>query len=307
MPILSDETQYSEDVQEIISDVPNWLLRWGLTVFFIIIVVLITFSAFIKMPDKVSGKLKIESSKRPEEIVPHLEGKLVKLFIKENSLIDSGELLGYLESNAKAEEIIEMSKHIDKLQEKAIEGKLDQLINFNLNASEHLGELQGSFLIFSESLNNFRSFLNYGVYFQKKLMINNEIIDLNLQKKRMLNQNQIYQQDYEISEKEFQAYQKLLAGKVISPLEFKREESKYLNKKIPLENIASSLLSNGITLNLKQQELIELDSQIDLERANFLAKINQFKSEIDNWKMGHLLIARTNGKVVFNQFIREGD
>ncbi len=62
-------------------------------------------------------------------------------------------------------------------------------------------------------------------------MINNEIIDLNLQKKRMLNQNQIYQQDYEISEKEFQAYQKLLAGKVISPLEFKREESKYLNKK----------------------------------------------------------------------------
>ena len=86
MPILSDETQYSEDVQEIISDVPNWLLRWGLTVFFIIIVVLITFSAFIKMPDKVSGKLKIESSKRPEEIVPHLEGKLVKLFIKENSL-----------------------------------------------------------------------------------------------------------------------------------------------------------------------------------------------------------------------------
>lgn len=307
MPIIRDETQYSEDVQEIISSVPNWLLRWGLTVFFLILLAIVSFSALIKMPDKVSGKLKIESSNSPEEIVPHLEGKLVKLFIKENSVVDSGLLLGYIESNAKAEKIIEVSKQINQLQVQAIEGKLDQLNNFNINASEHLGELQSSFLFFSESLNNFRSYLSHGVYFQKKQMIYNEIIELGLQKKRMFNQKQIYQQDYEIAEKEFQAQQKLVEGKVISPLEFKREESKYINKKLPLENIASALLSNGIMQNLKQQELVELDNQVSLEKANFLAKINQFKSEIDNWKMEHLLIARTNGKVVFNQFIKEGD
>ena len=94
---------------------------------------------------------------------------------------------------------------------------------------------------------------------------------------------------------------------MISPLEFKREESKYINKKIPLENVASSLLSNGITQNLKQQELKELDNQVRIERANFLAKINQFKSEIDNWKMENLLIAKTSGTVVFSQFVNEGD
>lgn len=308
MPLInSQENQYSEEVQEIISDVPHWLLRWGLTVFFLILVGIVSFSALIKMPDKVSGVLAIESSNRPEEIVPHREGKLIKLFIKENAEVDSGKLLGYIESNAKTEQVIVMSQQVDQLQKQAIKGELDQLFNINLNAAEHLGELQGSFLTFSESLNNFRSFLNNGVYLQKKQMINSEINDLALQKSRLNNQKQIYQQDFEIAEKEFQAHQKLLEGKVISSLEFKREESKYINKKIPLENVASSLLSNGITQNLKQQELKELDNQVRIERANFLAKINQFKSEIDNWKLEHLLIAKTDGKVVFNQFINEGD
>lgn len=307
MPIINQENQYSEEVQEIISDTPPWILRWGLTVFFLVLVSIVSFSAFIKMPDKVTGILAIESSNRPEEIVPHREGKLVKLFIKENSEVDSGKLLGYIESNAKTEQVIAMSQQIDQLQQQAINGDLDKLFSININTAEHLGELQGSFLTFSESLNNFRSFLNNGVYLQKKQTINQEINDLSLQKNRINNQKLIYQQDFEIAEKEYQAHQKLLESKVISPLEFKREESKYINKKIPLENIASTLLSNGITKSLKQQELKEIDNQVRMERANFLAKINQFKSEIDNWKMEHLLIAKTSGKIVFNQFINEGD
>lgn len=307
MPIIKEPNDYSEEVQEIISDVPHWLLRWGLTVFILVLIAIVAFSAFIKMPDRVSGKLAIESSNRPEEIVPHREGKLVRLFIKENSNVDSGKLLGFIESNAKTEQVIVMSQQIDQLQKQAFKGNLNQLFGIQLKSAEHLGELQSSFLTFSESFNNFRSFLSNGVYLQKKQMINNEINDLNLQKSRMENQQKIYQQDFEIAEKEFEAYKKLLEGKVISLLEFKREESKYINKKIPLENIASSLLSNGITQNLKRQELKELDNQVRIERANFLAKINQFKSEIDNWKMEHLLIARTSGKVVFNQFINEGD
>ncbi|MFZ4102735.1 MAG: HlyD family efflux transporter periplasmic adaptor subunit, partial [Sphingobacterium thalpophilum] len=99
----------------------------------------------------------------------------------------------------------------------------------------------------------------------------------------------------------------LLEVRVISSLEFKREESKYINKKIPLENIASSLLSNGINKKLKQQELKELENQVLIERANFLAKINQLKSEIDNWKMQYLLISKSSGTVIFNQLINKGD
>jgi HlyD family secretion protein len=78
----------------------------GLDYFFGVLVSMVICSAFIKMPDKINGKLRIESTNRPEEIIPHSSGKLTALFIKENSLVDSGAILGYLESNAKPQQVL---------------------------------------------------------------------------------------------------------------------------------------------------------------------------------------------------------
>ena len=41
----------SDEVQEIISAVPNWMIRWGITLIFGLIVMLIALSWFIKYPD----------------------------------------------------------------------------------------------------------------------------------------------------------------------------------------------------------------------------------------------------------------
>jgi hypothetical protein len=41
----------SEEVQEIISHMPNWIVRWGITVIFASLVVLLSISWFIKYPD----------------------------------------------------------------------------------------------------------------------------------------------------------------------------------------------------------------------------------------------------------------
>lgn len=307
MPIQEIENQHSEEVEEIITAVPSWILRWGLTVFFMVLIALLLFSALIKMPDTLSGKLKIESVSRPEEIIAHSQGKLTALFVNENSMVDSGTVLGYIESNARPEQVIEIGQVTDQIQMLASSDQLEEISSVSLSSSQHLGELQSSFLIFSQSFIEFRSFLENGFYAQKRRSIQQEMMDLELQKGRLKNQMIIYRQDFAIAEKEFEANKKLLEGKVISPMEYKREESKFINKKIPLENIQSSLLGNSSSKNLKEQEIKELDNQVMMHKAGFLAKVNQFKSEIDNWKLGHVLTAGSKGKVVFNHFIREGD
>ncbi|MFC5282403.1 HlyD family secretion protein [Pedobacter alpinus] len=307
MPITEEQNLHSEEVQEIITDTPPWLLRWGLTVFFLVLVSIILFAAFIKMPDKVNGKLIIESANKPEEIIAHTQGKLTHLFVKENSLVDSFAILGYMESNAKPEQVLQINSLMDTIQKFASTNNLESLSNLNLINPQHLGELQNPFLIFSQSFIEFKTFLSRGYNSQKRFAILKEISDLGLQKQRLFNQQKIYEQDFEIATKEFEANKKLLEGKVISSLEYKREESKYLNKKIPLENIESSILGNQSSQNLKKQELEDLANQIQIQKLNFLAKVNQFKSEIDSWKLNHVLQAKTNGKVVFNRFLKQGD
>jgi HlyD family secretion protein len=298
---------HSEEVEEIITAVPPWLLRWGLTVFFMVLVSLVIFSALIKTPDKITGKLRIESVNKPEEIVPLVQAKLSTLFVKENMWVDSGSVLGYLESNAKPIEVLHISRVTDEIQNLAIKKQTESLDTLFLTNYNHLGELQNSFLAFSESFIQFKTFLANGIYHQKETSIQLQLNDLVLQKKRLYNQLKIYEQDYEIATKEFEAFKKLLAGKVVSPLEFKREESKYLNKSIPIENTQSALLGNTSSQNIKRQELADIASQITAQKTGFLAKLNQFKSEVDNWKRNYILTANTGGKVIFNKFIKQGD
>ena len=59
-----EQPNYSDEVQEIITDTPSWLLSWGLTVFFFLLVSLVFFSALIKMPDKIvlSGWMRLRKA-----------------------------------------------------------------------------------------------------------------------------------------------------------------------------------------------------------------------------------------------------
>jgi len=45
----------SDEVQEIMSYVPNWMIRWGITLIFILIALGIFITWFIKYPDVISG------------------------------------------------------------------------------------------------------------------------------------------------------------------------------------------------------------------------------------------------------------
>lgn len=41
----------TEDIQEIITKVPSWILRWGIMVFFGILLMIATISVFVRYPD----------------------------------------------------------------------------------------------------------------------------------------------------------------------------------------------------------------------------------------------------------------
>lgn len=65
--------RHSDDMQDIITVPPGWLLRWGITLFFGILVMIVSLSAFIKYPDIVKTQLKVSSIDAPKSIVAKLD------------------------------------------------------------------------------------------------------------------------------------------------------------------------------------------------------------------------------------------
>lgn len=194
---------------------------------------------------------------------------------------------------------------IDTLQEQALASDYTALSNVRLNTSSHYGELQPAFQEFYLSLQQFKAYIPGGVYEKKIHIVRKELNDLKQLRYQLANQKDIVEDDYAISKTEYEAFKKLADAKVISPLEFKREESKFLNKKLPVQSSATALISNNTSQNIKEKELLETESLILEQRASFLSKIQRFKSEIDHWKFQHILRSDRNGRVVFNQVLEE--
>ena len=61
---------YSEPVREILSKPPKWIIRYGIGVIFIILLLIIIGSYFIKYPDIVHGKIVLISKSRGQISVP---------------------------------------------------------------------------------------------------------------------------------------------------------------------------------------------------------------------------------------------
>jgi HlyD family secretion protein len=109
----------------------------------------------------------------------------------------------------------------------------------------------------------------------------------------------------ELAEKEFQMNQKLFSQKVIAPLEFYREESKLLAKKLPLKNIENAIINNNSLKNTKKTQILDLDNTTLQQKGSFQQNLNTLQSTIESWKNKYLLISPTDGLIYFSGLLQE--
>lgn len=305
MPVeQQSHPRHSEEIQEFIRAVPHWLVRWGISVFFILLFLILVFSAFLKSPDIVAAKLSIDAEQRPQEVLARQEGKLVKLFVKENQQVTAGHILGLMESNADHFEVLRISRLIDSLNEQVLRENYNFIDN-PINRKVHYGELQPSVQEFYLSYLEFLNYIPGGVFNRKYQVIREEIKSLKLLSEQLTAQQKLSQQELALATQEYEMQKKLAEANVISVQEFRQQESKLLSKKLPMHNMKSLLISNDIDQNAKLKELAEAEHEIAQQRAVFLSSIQRFKSELDNWKKNKVLTAEMDGRVVFQQVLSQ--
>jgi len=297
--------QRSEMVQEIVSNRPGFLVRYGTLFFLITIIILIAACWFIQYPDIVSTNAKLTSINAPKEIVTKTSGKLVKLFAKENEQANTGDILGYMESTASHEELISLSKNIDTATILLNRNNLTAALSFLQNNYGNLGELQSNHQSFITAYQNFKNYLSNGFYLRKKSMLANDLSFLQKMHTNLLQQKGLNTEDLALQQKTFDANESLKNDKVISALDYRNETSKLISKKLTLPQISSAIISNEAQQNEKLKEIAELENLIAQQKSIFNQALNTFKSQVDEWKQKYLLIAPVSGKIAFATFLQE--
>ncbi|MCK8495570.1 HlyD family efflux transporter periplasmic adaptor subunit [Spirosoma sp. RP8] len=295
----------SEEVQELLTRPPKWLLRWGITVIFLLLILLLIGSWVVHYPDLVRASFKLTTANAPKAVLTRTEGKVVRLLAQEGQSVSAGTSLAYLESTARHEEVLRLSKELAKAWTVASRGDLEALERLHLSTYHQLGELQNAYQLFEQVEIQLGAYLANGFYSKKKVMLQQEITDFQTLATNLHEQQVLQRRDIKLAEEDYAIQQQLAEQKVIAPLDLKREESKLIARHLPYQQTASAIVNNLADQRTKQKEILELERQVTEERNKFLQALNTLQSAVDTWKAKYILTAPVNGRVYFTGTLQE--
>lgn len=299
----------SEEMHEVMEKIPSWMSRWGIALICALLLLVVWGSYLIKYPDNITASLRLTTQDFPKAVNARVEGKLVKLLVVDNQKVRRGDALAFLESTAQHEQVLKLAKCLAALDASTRKGPATRergmLQLGSAGAFQQLGELQNDFHTFDIALVQYLSFKSGHFYPMKRAMLVHDLHTLAELQGTLLTQKKLYKEDLALAGQEFAAQQELFEKKVIAPLVFRQEQSRYLAKKFPLEQIQVNLLNNDAQQTVKRGELIELDNRISQQEDVFAQALSSLTSAIQSWQSKYILSAPTAGTVYFNSFLQE--
>ena len=134
----------SDEIQEVISYRPHWIIRKGNILFLLIVLFLLSLTWFIRYPDIINGSARLVALDPPKLITSKVEGKLMKLFITNDQLVQKEQHLGFMESTADYYEVIRLQHWVDTIIGSTENNNYEILTGYPLPELPDLGELQAN-------------------------------------------------------------------------------------------------------------------------------------------------------------------
>lgn len=302
----------SEDALEIISRKPDFLEKWAMILFLIVLLIVLIASWFIQYPDVVETTATLTANRAPKELVPLQQGRLVRLFVQNDDPVTENQVIGFIESTADHTEVIDLSRKIDSSIRLLAMGRTELVSKQFDKYYRRLGEVQTSYEEFISSWQQFNDYLVNGFYFQKRNMLKDDINYLGRINQTILKQKELSEQDVALAEESFEMNRLLANDRVISKQDFRQEKSQFLNKQLTIPQLNASILTNETQQRDKQKEINQIEHDIAQQSIIFEQAMQTLKSKVDDWIKKYVLAAPLPGKISFtvplqeNQFLQSG-
>lgn len=310
--ILDNIELRSESVQDILTQPPHWMIRWGNTIIFLILVLILIMSYIIKYPEFIPAPIIVTSQNPPEKLEARTNSKIEKIFIKDHQEVKKDQVLMVMQSSANYKDVLALKKIIDSLSP-------NQISSFPLSETSHfkLGELQGDYNSFAKAFQDEALFTRLQPYAPENLAANQSLSEYRVRIATTKQQKSLEQAKYELTKKNYIRSQELFNQGVISSMELENEKIKYIQAQQNLENINISLsqMEEGISNLNKTKSGTAINTEKDkiTYSSQTLQLFEQLRKSLKQWEQNYLLISNTDGIASFqqffgeNQFIKAGD
>lgn len=289
----------SEEVQDILTKVPNWMIRWGTVLIFGIIILLLFTSWFVRYPDVVSSEIIITTNIPPEKLTAKVNGKIQAILVKDKEAVKANTPLAVIENSANFKDVFLLKSTIASIDLNKDDFPFDKFLN------AQFGDIESSFAIFhkqyiANKLNNKLKPFSIETNAQ-----NLEKSQLKERLQLLLSQQSITITELDIQKNDLNRQESLYKKGILSAQEIEKHRLVYLQAEKNYKNLLNSISQtksalNELNRNNKSTIVNENKENTNLE-TNVLQSYFQLKKAIKDWELNYVFINTNDGIVSFLQ------
>lgn len=303
----------SEEVQEVMGEIPSWIIRWGITLLTAVVLALVIGSCFFRYPDVISTRMTLTSHEPVAQLVARSSGKISRLYVADGEPVCREQLLVVLENPAKTDDVLLLERELH-----AYAGLPDSLTERLLPLKElALGDIRSTYSTLLSDLHAYRNYRELDYYPQKIGSTESQLRKHRTYYALLQRQQQITADQYRLAWQQYERDSLLYIQQVLSAYEHETARSTYLQSRYSLESANASLETERIQIGQLEESLLDLRlEQMEKEEVlqqNLRTSVEQVTNAINSWKLSYCLYAPIAGKVSFttywneNQYIPSGD
>nr|WP_294860151.1 HlyD family efflux transporter periplasmic adaptor subunit [uncultured Fluviicola sp.] len=295
----------SEQMNEMLSTPPKWIVRSGNGVFLIVLLIITGLAWFIRYPDEIVGEVLVTSSKPPIELSNQSYIQLKTINVAENQEVNAGDLIAQFDIQAKSEDIEKAKNYLDQLE--TFNGKFQEKIPV-FSQQLKLGTFQEQWTTLLSKIEEWNSEYSENMIHQELASIKREIsfreqLQIISNKKIKLSEG-----EYELIQEQLASSERLAEQNAISKQSLtqdKRTQSQALQS---VQSQKEQHVQNLITLNTLRKESLRLEHDAKLKKLQMSSEIQISLSALINgfqtWEKNTVWIAPCSGKVMFNKLLQ---
>lgn len=303
----------SEEVQEILTNPPAWIVQWGITIIFIITCAVIFLAFLVHYPDFVSAKVIVTTKQPTERIVASYSGPLVDIYIENGDTVNSGQRLAAFRNTARIQDVFELQHILGTIKFNA------NGFYFPINSTSDLvlGDVESAYIAFEKSYINYDLSRKLQPYTGQLLNNRNSLEEILNRQDDQIEQKRLFEQELKLKKAEFERNKKLFDKGVISQQEYENKEMEYIQMQRNIGNMAISISQLREAISSASQTLKSTNVRRQEEAIQLLTNVSQsyntLQKAVRDWELQYVLSSSTQGTVSFhafwgiNQFINSGE
>lgn len=305
----------SEEVKEILGQIPSWIIRWGMVLVLFVIGLIFLGSYIFKYPKIIIASVQVTTENPPSNIMARTNGQIVELFVADNQKVEAGQILALIENTSDFHDISELKVYLDSFNRVLTDPEI--AISFSFPKNLVLGELQSEYANFLKLHEDLRNFMLLDYHEKKIASLEVEIERFKAYSWTLKQQSNILRSEMALAGNQFERDSVLFRKEVIPQKEFDDSKSSLLQKQRAYQVSRSTLVNNDIEITRLHQQILDLRLQKSKEFEKLqLANAEAFDNlvaELANWEKKFVLKTFISGTVSFtriwseNQNVREGD